>query len=87
MISGFSSSHASLAHVQIVVSSAFLIHSPAVNEWSSEEEQRTDLSIIPGGMTSMLQPLDVKRKQTDEDSTSTEMESMDILRRPFVYGW
>ena len=23
------------------------------------EEQRTDLSIIPGGMTSMLQPLDV----------------------------
>ena len=51
------------------------------------EEQRTDLSIIPGGMTSMLQPLDVKRKQTDEDSTSTEMESMNILRRPFVYGW
>ena len=28
-----------------------------------------------------------KRKQTDEDSTSTEMESMNILRRPFVYSW
>jgi len=27
------------------------------------EEQRTDLSIIPGGMTSMLQPLDVRRHE------------------------